>query len=203
MPFNMSRRSVLKTLGMGTTAIIVPGLRSQMVRAQQDVRVIEADSFYPNGQWFFNPAGLFIEKGQTVRWISRNLGPTVTAFHPSIGNHELRIPEKAKPFDSWVLTQRDKRYDTFEWTFDVEGTYDYYSRTFEPLGMVGRIVVGRPGGPAELHPPGYGGREGRAVVFPAEAKMLAALPSAEIVARKSVPYPKDLVVRSFPYGDVK
>ena len=202
MSLQMDRRELLKTLGIGAAAVILPEFGARMVQAQQDVPVIEANSFYPRGQWFFNPAGLYIQKGQTVRWVAGNYGPTVTAFHPSNRNHELRIPENAKPFDSWVLTQRGRKYNTFEWTFEVEGTYDYFARTFEPLGMVGRIVVGRPGGPAELNPPGYGAREGRAVVFPAEVKILAALPSAQIVAQKSIPYPKDLVFRSFPYGDL-
>ena len=49
---------------------------------------------------YFDPAGLFIEKGETVRWVGGDQEPTVTAFHPSNYNHELRIPENAKPFNS-------------------------------------------------------------------------------------------------------
>jgi hypothetical protein len=37
----------------------------------------------------------------------------------------------------------------FEHTFDVPGTYDYYCIPHRLMGMVGRIVVGEPAGPAE------------------------------------------------------
>ncbi len=67
--------------------------------------------------------------------------------------------------------------------------------------MVGRIVVESPGGPAEQNPPGYGAREGKAPVFPSQAKLLAALPSQQIVANKTIAYPRDLLVRTYPYGD--
>ena len=201
MSWKLNRRELLKTFGAGAAAVILPEFRLSIVRAEDDIPVIKADSFYPRGQWFFDPAGLYIQKGQKVRWVAGNYGPTITAFHPSNWNHELRIPENAKPFDSGILTNYGA-YNIFEWTFDVEGTYDYFARTFEVVGMVGRIVVGKPGGPAEQHPPGYGGREGRAVLFPAQAKILAALPSNEIVAKKTIPYPKDLVFREFPYGDL-
>jgi plastocyanin len=193
------RREMLKRLGVGAAALL-PALVSKSAVAEDGVVEIRVESFYPRGQWFYEPSGIYIPLGTKARWIANDYGATVTSFHPSIDNHELRIPEKAKPFDSGVLS-RYGRYRIFEWTFDVEGTYDYFSRTFEPIGTVGRIVVGKPGGPGE-QPPGYGGREGRAVVFPAEAKILDALPSGEIVAKKSIAYPKDLVVRSFPFGDL-
>ncbi len=201
MKCQLDRRELLKIVGLGAAAVVLPDLGVTILPAEEGVAEIQADSFYPRGQWFFNPIGLYIQKGQKVRWVAGNYGPTVTAFHPSNLNHELRIPEQAKPFDSIVLTTYGK-YKTFEWTFDVEGTYDYFSRTFEPVGMVGRIIVGKPGGPAEQNPPGYGAREGRAPVFPAQAKILAAAPSAEILAKKSIPFPKDMLVRTFPYGDL-
>ena len=195
-----NRRELLNILGIGAAAVVIPGWRASVLSAEDGVHEIMADSFYPRGQWFFDPAGLYIQKGEKVRWVAGNYGPTVTAFHPSNWNHELRIPENAKPFDSGILTNYG-RYRVFEWTFDVEGTYDYFARTFEPVGMVGRIIVGKPGGPAEQHPLGYGGREGKAPVFPAQAKILSALTSSEIVDKKKIPYPKNLVFRSFPYGD--
>ena len=201
MDARIARREMLKRFSLLSAGFAIPSLGLRIVRAQDDVPVITADSAYVRGQWFFDPAGLYIERGQTVRWVAANYGPTVTAFHPSNENHELRIPESAQPFNSGILVEHSQRYKTFEWTFDVEGTYDYFSRTFEPLGMVGRIVVGRPGGPAEANPPGYGAREGRAVVFPAQARILAALPSQQIVSAKSIPYPQDLVIRSFPYSE--
>ena len=195
----ISRRNLLQGWGMGMLALSVPGWSVSVWGAVPDAAVVNVGNNYAGGQWFFDPVGLYIEKGQTVRWQSRKWGSTVTAFHPSNYNHELRIPENAEPFDSGVIG--DSFGNTFEWTFDVEGTYDYFSRNHEILGMVGRIVVGSPGGPAENNPPGYGGREGRAVVFPTQAEAFAVCPSRLIVAKKTIPFPRDLLVRPYPYGD--
>jgi plastocyanin len=149
---------------------------------------------YGMGIRYYNPAGLYIDAGQSVQWIGLG-GQTVTAFHPSADNHELRIPEAAKPFDSRKAARGEG--GSFTWTFDVEGTYDYYCEPNEPLGMVGRIVVGKPGGPAE-NPPGYGNREGRAVMYPDAARLLNYLKPDEIVRKKSIPCPLELLERKFP-----
>ena len=180
-------------------AVSLPGWRLSVLGAEPVAAEITVGNNYRLGQWFFDPVGLYIQKGQTVRWQGRKWGTTVTAYHPSNDNHELRIPENAQPFDSGLLGQTIG--NTFEWTFDVEGTYDYFCRNHEILGMVGRIVVGSPGGPAEENPPGYGASEGRAPVFPAEAMLLEAIPSQQIVDKKTIPYPRDLLVRKYPYGD--
>ena len=98
---------------------------------------------YSYGRFYFDPAGLYVQPGTTIRWENDDWGFTVTAFHPSNDNHELRIPENAQPFDSGLMIAGD----SFEWKFDQEGTYDYFSRYHETIGGVARIVVGRPGGP--------------------------------------------------------
>ena len=190
------RRDILKGWGMGVLALSLPGWRLTALGAEPEAAVITIGNNYRLGQWFFNPAGLYIQKGRTVRWESRKWGTTVTAFHPSNDNHELRIPENAKPFDSGLIGQTIQ--NTFEWTFDVEGTYDYFCRYHEILGMVGRIVVGSPGGPAEQNPPGYGAREGKAPVFHSQAKLLAALPSQQIVENKTLSYPEGFVGSDLP-----
>ncbi|MBI4444012.1 MAG: hypothetical protein HY649_11650 [Acidobacteria bacterium] len=201
----INRRDVLKSCGLGMLAAVLPGFR-RLAFAQEPV--IRVGLNYALGQYFFDPIGLYIPKGRKVLWEfpyatgggGALMGVTVTAFHPDNENHELRIPETAQPFDSGPLNEQSQGWVRFEWTFDVEGTYDFYSAGHEVLGMVGRIVVGSPGGPAEKFPPGYGARLGRAVVFPAEVAILAACPSDQIVQKKIIPHPKDLVVRPYPYG---
>lgn len=188
---------------MGIATIVLPFWRVEILGAQQPqaaANEFRVGNAYGRGQWFFDPLGIYIQKGQTVRWRGAKWGATITAFHPANFNHELRIPANAKPFDSGLLGEDSSRYNSFEWTFDVEGTYDFFSHSHEPLGMVGRIVVGSPGGPAEK-PPGYGAKDGRAPMFPAQAALLNAAPSAEIVSKKKIPYPRDLVVRDYPFGE--
>ena len=194
---------------MGRLALFLPSLQEEegpapsFPKGEPGVTIIGIGNNYASQEWYFDPSAVWVPKGQKVRWVARKWGATVTAFHPSNDNHELRIPEGAKPFDSGMIPLMDTPYkgmDTFEVTFDVEGTYDYYSRHHEILGMVGRIIVGKPGGPAESNPPGYGGREGRAVVFPQQAKLFNAIPSSEIVAKKVIRYPKSLLARPTVVG---
>ena len=97
----------------------------------------------------FDPIGVLIEPGQTVRWVNDgNNVHTSTAYHPANGGRSLRIPEGAEPWDSGYLVNAG---DAFEVTLAVEGVYDYLCTPHEIAGMVGRIVVGRPGtGPGTL-----------------------------------------------------
>lgn len=92
---------------------------------------------------WFDPIGLYIKPGTTVRWVVDENVHTTTAYHPENNNHSLRIPHDADPWDSGLLSPGDY-YDV---TFTVEGTYDYYCSPHELGGMVGRIIVGSPGGP--------------------------------------------------------
>lgn len=184
----MDRRAFL----IATAGGILPV--AGFAQAADPPRILWSFSF-GRGSYYFNPAGLYIDVGQSVQWAGLGTSGSVIAFHPSIDNHELRIPETAEPFDSRT---RSSSPGTFEWSFEVEGTYDYYSQPEESLGMVGRIVVGKPGGPGE-NPPGYGNREGRAVMYPDAARLLDYLESETIVRTKTVPCPLELLERRFPW----
>ncbi len=92
----------------------------------------------------FDPIGLWVEPGTLVRWTIAANVHTVTAYHPDNDDHSLRIPEGATAFDSDYLVNPG---DSFELTLTVPGTYDYYCAPHELGGMVGRVIVGEPGGP--------------------------------------------------------
>jgi len=155
-------------------------------------RIMSLFSFN-GGIYYFDPAGLYVEVGQTVEWVGVSFR-SAKAYHPSHDNHELRIPENAQPFDSAAGAGGG----TFRYTFTEEGTYDYYSPSHEYLGMVGRIVVGKPGGPGG-NDPGYGNRQGRQVMYRDAARLFEYLSPEKIVREKVVPYPKDLVRKPFPW----
>ncbi len=100
----------------------------------------------PAGNTYFDPAGIHIAPGDTVRWIQISGFHSITAYHPRNDNHELRIPESAEPWDSDILlADYPKRGATFEHVFTVPGVYDYFCKPHEMAGMVGRVVVGEPG----------------------------------------------------------
>jgi len=106
---------------------------------------------------WFDPVGLFVKPGTTIRWVVRDNVHTTTAYHPKNGHHSLRIPEQAKPWDSGFLVNPG---DHFEVTLTVAGVYDYFCMPHEAAGMVGRIVVGKPEGAGALPFDYFKGRVG-------------------------------------------
>jgi plastocyanin len=95
---------------------------------------------------YFDPPGVHIHPGDTVRWVQVRDYHSVSAYHPSNGNHELRIPNGAEPWNSDILLgQYPAKGSTYEHRFTIEGVYDYFCQPHEAAGMVGRIIVGKPG----------------------------------------------------------
>ncbi|HEY3064740.1 MAG TPA: plastocyanin/azurin family copper-binding protein [Methylomirabilota bacterium] len=95
-------------------------------------------------QVWFDPIGVLVTPGQTIRWVVERDVHTTTAYHPANDHHSRRIPEAAAPWDSGFLVQKGAHFDV---TLTVDGVYDYYCLPHEEAGMVGRIIVGKPGGP--------------------------------------------------------
>lgn len=131
----------------------------------------------PDGsEVWFDPVGILVQPGQTIRWTNRDPGNshTVTSYHPSLFERPRRIPEGATPFDSDYLLPDE----SFSLTLNVPGVYDYYCVPHEHAGMVGRIVVGTPNaGVADYADAGVGLTElpeAALAGFPAVAAIVAA-----------------------------
>lgn len=148
----------------------------------------------PSGMTYFDPAGVHIDSGDKVRWVQITGFHSVTAYHPSNDNHELRIPESALPWDSDILlADYPKRGATFEHLFTVPGVYDYFCKPHEAAGMVGRIVVGDPGDGPATKPFGYA-PSAHWKVLPEAARK--AFPSvAEIMRKETARVRRDAVRR--------
>jgi plastocyanin len=142
----------------------------------------------PSGMTYFDPVGVHVAPGDTVRWIQISGFHSITAYHPGNDNHELRIPASAKPWDSDILLGAyPKRGAVFELVFTVPGVYDYFCKPHEMAGMVGRIVVGVPGEGPGTKPFAYAPGEGWKPV-PKIAR--DAFPSIDEILRKGrVPGP--------------
>lgn len=98
------------------------------------------------GSYYFDPIGLFVEKGTTVTFKGVSGSHSATAYKKGIASAEVtRIPKGAEGWDSGIIPEGE----SYDHTFKTEGTYDYFCIPHKSLGMVGRIVVGSPGGPAE------------------------------------------------------
>jgi plastocyanin len=87
--------------------------------AQDEVTVNMEDNF-------FDPAQVTVEPGTTVTWVqSGDNGHTTTSYDGL--------------WDSGLLAGGSDQ--TFSFTFDDPGTYDYYCIPHEDLGMVGTVTV--------------------------------------------------------------
>jgi len=96
---------------------------------------------------YYDPVGLHVEPGETVSFKLVSGAHSATAYHPDNENAlNRRIPEGAPAWDTTVVGEIDTLHNV---TFETEGTHDYYCIPHKMVGMVGRIVVGEPGGPAE------------------------------------------------------
>jgi len=137
-----TRRNFLMAGGLALAGLTAP----RVVRAAEAVEVQMRASARGEEVWF-DPIGLWVPPGQTVRWVLHHDVHTTTAYHPKNDQHSLRIPEGAEPWSSGFLVTPGAHFDV---TFTVEGVYDYYCLPHEAAGMVGRIVVGRPSGPGAL-----------------------------------------------------
>ncbi len=123
--------------GLATGLVGIPALAEPVVEIR--MRSVEGGAHVG-----FDPVGLLVRPGTTVRWIIEADVHTTTAYHPANDDHALRIPEGAEPWDSDYLVNPG---DSFELKLSVEGVYDYFCAPHELAGMVGRIIVGRPTGP--------------------------------------------------------
>lgn len=136
-----SRREFLKQSGLAVVGLAVVGdARWALASA---VETIEMRSDAQGSAAWFDPVGLHVEPGTTVRWIVRENVHTTSAYHPRNDRHSLRIPERATAWDSGYLVRPGSH---FEIIVTEPGVYDYYCAPHEAAGMVGRIVVGRPPG---------------------------------------------------------
>lgn len=108
--------------------------------------VVEIGMYTEGGQLhYFDPVGVWMEPGTTIRFVLRSSVHTATAYHPRVSSLN-RVPEGAQAWDSGMLSRPG---EAFEVTLDVEGVYDYFCLPHVFFGMVGRIIVGDPSkGPA-------------------------------------------------------
>ena len=130
-----SRRDVIR-IGGGLLAGL-PFLRSAY--AQDGIIEIAMQGNADGSAVWFEPIGLLIRPGQTVRWTNRDRGNshTSTAYHPDNDGHPLRIPSAAASWNSDYLLPDQ----SFSVTLTEEGVYEYFCIPHEHAGMIGRIVV--------------------------------------------------------------
>mgnify|MGYP006274991241 CR=1 FL=1 len=96
----------------------------------------------PIPEFVFEPTGLYVEPGDTVRFSYESPHHTVTAYHPAFG-YEQRVPDEVPPFSAPALPQGGY----WLYNFDRSGVYDLHCAPHEIFGHAMRVVVGSPSGP--------------------------------------------------------
>ena len=151
----MERRQVLKAGGIAATAGLtgLAGCSSSTPDASGETNIPSDGGtntvlmVTEGSEYYFDPIGHLVESGETVTFENDSGSHSATAYKKGNGQASVtRIPDGAEAFDSGILSEQGA---TFEHTFETAGTHDYYCTPHKSLDMVGRIVVGEPGGPAE------------------------------------------------------
>lgn len=173
----------------GALTLVGFGLVPASVAQASAREVIEMRSNALGSLVWFDPIGLYVEPGTTVRWVARENVHTTTAYHPRNDRHPLRIPERAAPWNSGFLVHPGEHFDV---TLTVAGVYDYYCMPHEAAGMVGRLVVGRALGPGAARFDYWVGRPGTESWRHVPDAAREALPSvARIIAERRIRLPAE------------
>lgn len=115
--------------------------------ATADAQAVTVDMITEGDAYYFDPIGVAVPTGASVTWVNDSGSHTSTAYTQDNPQSETRrIPEGAEGWDSGFLSEGGAE---FSHTFETEGTYDYYCTPHKSQGMVGRVVVGEPGGPGD------------------------------------------------------
>lgn len=92
-----------------------------------------------DGKPVFSPSKLTIQPGDTV--IFENAEDS---------QHEVMFVNVPKSVDEMIMSpMHEKKGDTFTYTFNVPGTYQFHCHPHEALGMKGTLIVGSPSKPGE------------------------------------------------------
>jgi len=182
----LTRREFIRAGGAALTGLLIP--KPARLETYSSARSVEVVEIYmksdPLGsEVWFDPIGVHIKPGQTVRWIVTENVHTTTAYHPENDMHSLRIPKGATPWNSGFLVNKGDHFDV---TLTVEGVYDYYCMPHEEAGMVGRIVVGKTGGPGAMPFDYFKNQQGTSNWKQVPLAAQKAFPSVDMIVKQKI-----------------
>ncbi len=113
---------------LACAAVIGLGSALAMPATAGEVHEVEMLNSGADGPFVFEPNVLFIEPGDTVRWVPTNPSHNTASI-------EGMLPDGAEPWQSDIN-------DPYERTFEVEGVFGFKCEPHYRAGQVGLIVVG-------------------------------------------------------------
>jgi len=111
----------------------VPADESASIDADHTVELLfQERENIPIPEFYFEPTGLYIKPGDTIKFSMATPHHNVNAYHPGFGYNQ-RVPDGTPAYSSPVLTGGDAWY----YTFEQEGVHDIMCAPHELFGMVG------------------------------------------------------------------
>lgn len=131
----MSRRVALRRIGSGIVSLVAAPLLAACATVSAKDRYV----FEMTVQNSFKPSSMTVPRGARVVWYNISTTPHTATSDPAKARqtYEQVLPSGAQPWDSG-------RIYTGEWwtyTFTVPGTYVFFCRDHEVVGMVGTLIV--------------------------------------------------------------
>jgi plastocyanin len=174
----VTRREFIAVGGLALAGLTAP----RPARAAAPVEIHMRNDASRVKTWF-DPVGVHIVPGQTLRFILDMDVHSTAAYHPKNAMHCLRIPERAVPWDSGLMMLKGSHFDV---TLTVEGVYDYFCLPHEADAMVGRIVVGKPGGPGTLPFDYFNGKPGTEHWLPVPMVARKVFPNIQTIMSRGI-----------------
>lgn len=141
----MDRREFLRTGAVAVGGITMAGCSGGGGGGELPENTVWMRGSGNSGPYYFDPVGMVVEPGATVTFEVQQGSHSSTAFAQNIQySQRQRIPEDAESWNSLVIGQGE----TYDYTFEIEGTYDFFCISHKSQGMYGRVICGSPGGPA-------------------------------------------------------
>jgi plastocyanin len=117
---------------LGLALIAMPAFAKEVI-------VREVSDPAGNKPYYFSPANLTIQPGDTVTFVN-----------DQEDSHDVMFVSVPKGVDEMIMSPMlEKEGDKFSYTFTVPGTYQFHCHPHEELGMKGTLIVGRPSKPGE------------------------------------------------------
>lgn len=133
VPLSPTRRG----FGLVLVLVLWGGLLAEPVAAQSSSKPAAVVGM--TNTLKFKPDTVQIQAGETVRWENTSIVVHTVTADPEEATLEesVRLPEGASPFDSGNMDPEA----TFEYTFEVPGTYRYFCIPHEATKMYGTVIV--------------------------------------------------------------
>ena len=130
-------------LGLATAGVAL-ALTQGAMAGDGKHHTIKVVSDYDNLRMVFEPKRLDIQPGDTVTW------ENMAEEEHNVFSYPDGFPKGGKPMQSHYMQKKGEKWS---FKFTVPGTYEYHCIPHLPMGMHGKVIVGKASTAEEFHVP--------------------------------------------------